>query len=75
MKRLIYSIAAAAFLACFAAIGFTPAQATITTPDLRPSASSSATQVHWSLSSLPSSMRAARVREMVPPLLVSHHAG
>jgi len=45
MRRLIYSMAAAAFLTCIAAIGFTPAQATIA-PDLRLSAGSSVTQVH-----------------------------
>ena len=33
MKRLIYSVAAAALLAGIATIGFTPAQATISAPD------------------------------------------
>ena len=46
MKRLIYSMTAAAFLASIAAIGFTPAQATMTAPDLRLYAGSSVTPVH-----------------------------
>jgi len=55
MKIFIHSMAAMAFLACIVAIGFTPAQATMTTPNLKPYAGSSVTPVdcrkkyhcHW----------------------------
>ena len=46
MKRLIYSVAAAALLAGIATIGFTPAQATISAPDRNAYGGSSATPVH-----------------------------
>jgi hypothetical protein len=46
MKRLIYSVAAAALLAGLATIGFTPAQATISAPDRKLYVGSSVTPVH-----------------------------
>jgi uncharacterized membrane protein YesL len=54
MKRLI-SMWAAALLACVVVIGFTPAQATMTAPNLKPYIGSSVTSVdcrlwkhcHW----------------------------
>jgi hypothetical protein len=46
MKRLIYSVAAAALLAGIATIGFTPASAMISAPGLRLYVGSSATPVH-----------------------------
>ena len=46
MTNLIYSIATAALLAAVATIGFTPASAMITTPDLKLYVGSSVTPVH-----------------------------
>ena len=46
MKRLIYTVAAAALLAGIATIGFTPAQAMISAPDRNAYGGSSATPVH-----------------------------
>ena len=46
MKKLVYSTAAAAFLAATATIGVTPAQATVTAPDRGVYERSSATAVH-----------------------------
>ena len=46
MKRLIYTVGAAALLAGIATISFTTAQATITTPDRNAYGGSSATPVH-----------------------------
>jgi hypothetical protein len=46
MKKLIYSIATAAVLAAMTTIGFTPASATITTPDREFYVGSPVTPVH-----------------------------
>jgi hypothetical protein len=46
MKTLIYSMATVAILAWVAAIGFTPAQATLRAPNLQSFAGSSVTPVH-----------------------------
>ena len=46
MKRLIHSMAAAALLAGIVTIGYTTAQATITTPDPKLHVGTSVTPVH-----------------------------